>query len=114
MKIKIHTIEDEKVNCPECGSHIKQIGKEVVRQEVEYIPAKLVLKNYVRYIYKCEKCGTEGTEKNNNNKDKSTKFSTFTFICITITCNGSNISKILYGSTIIYTRKNDASSRKIL
>lgn len=58
-----YKIEDENANCPECGSHIKQIGKEVVRQEVEYIPAKLVLKNYVRYIYKCEKCGTEESEK---------------------------------------------------
>ena len=58
-----YKIEDEKANCTECGSHIKQIGKELVRQEVEYIPAKLVLKNYVRYIYKCEKCGTEESEK---------------------------------------------------
>lgn len=54
---------EEKANCPECGSEIKPIGKEVVRQEVEYIPAKLVLKNYVRYIYKCEKCGTEESKK---------------------------------------------------
>lgn len=58
-----YILEDDKLNCPECGSKLKKIGTEVVRQEIEYIPAKLKLVNYVRNIYKCDKCGTEGSEK---------------------------------------------------
>ena len=58
-----YTIEDEKANCPECGAHMQLIGKEILRQEIEYIPAQIKLKNYVRGVYKCEKCGTEGAEK---------------------------------------------------
>lgn len=44
-------------------SELKQIGKEVVRQEIEYVPAKLKLKNYVQYVYKCTMCGTDESEK---------------------------------------------------
>ena len=29
--------------CPKCGGSLKVIGKEIVRTEVEYIPAKLTL-----------------------------------------------------------------------
>lgn len=58
-----YKLEDINANCNICGEHLKQIGKEIVRQEVEYVPAKLVLKNYVRYVYKCEICGTDKSEK---------------------------------------------------
>ena len=58
-----YKLEDINANCNICGEHLKQIEKEVVRQEVEYVPAKLVLKNYVRYVYKCEVCGTDKSEK---------------------------------------------------
>ena len=37
-------------------SELEHIGKEFVRQEIEYIPAKLRLVRYVRNIYKCKKC----------------------------------------------------------
>lgn len=62
-EIREYALEDEQAKCNECGSSLKKIGTEVVRQEIEYIPAKLKLVNYVRNIYKCEKCGTEESEK---------------------------------------------------
>ena len=52
--------EDEK--CPECGSELKEVGKEVVRQEIKYIPAKLKIINYVQYTYKCTICGTKDSD----------------------------------------------------
>lgn len=65
--IEVETIEikleDGQEKCPVCGAELKQIGKEFVRQEIEYVPAKLKLVNYVRNTYKCEKCGTEESEK---------------------------------------------------
>ena len=58
-----YKIAEENANCTECGAHLKVIGRQTVRTEVEYIPAKFIIKNYVRYVYKCEKCGTEDSEK---------------------------------------------------
>ena len=35
---------------------LKPIGKEIVREELEYIPAKLRIVRYVRMTYECSKC----------------------------------------------------------
>lgn len=56
-------LEDDKKICPTCESKLEHIGKEFVRQEIEYIPAKLRLVRYVRNTYKCKKCGTNESEK---------------------------------------------------
>ncbi len=58
-----YIVNTDDAECPVCSSELKQIGKEVVRQEIEYIPAKLVLKSYVQYSYKCTNCGTDESEK---------------------------------------------------
>lgn len=60
---KEYKLEEDQKKCPECGADVEQIGTEIVRQEIEYVPAKLKIVNYVRKIYKCEKCGTNGSEK---------------------------------------------------
>lgn len=46
----------EEAICKICGSELKIIGKKKVRSEMEYIPAKLVMKDYVQYVYKCIEC----------------------------------------------------------
>ena len=61
IEVKEYKInEDEK--CPECGSELKEIAKEVVRQEITYIPAKIILTNYVQYTYKCTECGGKNSD----------------------------------------------------
>ena len=50
--------------CHKCGEELKVIGKEIVRTEVEFIPAKLLVKQVVREKAKCTCCGT----KNSPNK----------------------------------------------
>lgn len=50
-------LNPEEAACRVCGSGLKVIGKKKVRSEMEYIPAKLVLKDYVQYVYKCGECG---------------------------------------------------------
>ena len=57
------TIDDAKLECPKCGGNLKEIGKEFVRDEIQYVPAKLRKVNYVRKVYKCEECGTDESEK---------------------------------------------------
>src|SRR5574344_24571 len=42
-----YVLENDKKVCPTCNSDVKQIGKELVRQEIQYVPAKFKLVNYV-------------------------------------------------------------------
>lgn len=42
--------------CLQCDTELKPIGKETVREELEYIPAKLQIVRYVRMAYECPKC----------------------------------------------------------
>jgi transposase len=51
-------LNPEEAACGICGSELNVIGKKTVRSEMEYIPAKLVVKDYVQYMYKCVECGT--------------------------------------------------------
>lgn len=55
--------EAEDLKCPECGSDMEKIGKEYVRQEIKYIPAKFQIINYYRNVYKCQSCGTDENAK---------------------------------------------------
>ena len=47
---------DEALICPKCHTDLKVLGKEVVREELEYIPAQLRIVKYVRFSYECPKC----------------------------------------------------------
>lgn len=58
-----YILNEEEKECPECGKELKLVSKKVVRQEIEYIPAKLKIKEYVQGIYKCEECGTKNSQK---------------------------------------------------
>ena len=42
--------------CLQCDTALRPIGKETVREELEYIPAKLQIVRYVRMAYECPKC----------------------------------------------------------
>ena len=42
--------------CPRCNTPLKPLGKEIVREELEYIPAKLQIVRYVRMAYECPTC----------------------------------------------------------
>lgn len=50
---------DEK--CSVCGGEMKVVGKRVVRTEVEFRPAKLILKQIVQQIARCTECGEENS-----------------------------------------------------
>ena len=49
-------IPQEEQICPRCGSQMKIIDKKYVREEVELIPAKLVVKKFYSVTYGCKKC----------------------------------------------------------
>lgn len=47
--------------CSVCGGEMKVTGKKVVRTEVEFQPAKLIVKQIIQQVAKCVSCGTEGS-----------------------------------------------------
>lgn len=54
-EILCETAENEQY-CEHCNSKLKPLGREVVREELEYIPAKLQIVRYVRMAYECPRC----------------------------------------------------------
>lgn len=55
--------------CPECGSETEVIGKEFIRDELVYVPARMyVRKHYVETI-RCVSCGIDESRDNENDKD---------------------------------------------
>jgi len=56
VKEVICDLVDSDKFCEQCGTELKVIGKETVREEIEYIPAKLQIIRYVRLAYECPKC----------------------------------------------------------
>lgn len=48
--------------CSICNNELKIIGKKLIRTEVEFIPAKLKVKQIVQQVAKCTKCGTAESE----------------------------------------------------
>lgn len=50
--------------CDICGSELRYIGKEHVRDEIEMIPAQVRVLRYVRYNYACKECEKETGDAN--------------------------------------------------
>jgi len=49
-------IPKDNQHCLQCASDLKPIGKEIVRDELKYIPANLRIVRYVRIAYECPMC----------------------------------------------------------
>ncbi len=63
----IHEAKDKV--CPECGSEMEVIGKEFVRDELVYVPARMfVRKHYVETI-RCTSCGIDESRDNEREED---------------------------------------------
>ncbi|WP_207656036.1 IS66 family transposase zinc-finger binding domain-containing protein, partial [Clostridium luticellarii] len=53
-------LEEDERFCEKCGTPLKSIGKEFIRTEIEFIPAKVRVIDYYRETYECRKCRKEG------------------------------------------------------
>ncbi|WP_165916457.1 IS66 family transposase [Marinisporobacter balticus] len=51
-------IDPKDALCDICNSSLSIIGKKKVRSEIEFIPARVKVTEYVQHIYKCSNCGT--------------------------------------------------------
>lgn len=57
----IYDISEEESYCPHCNSHLDPIGQEVVREQLQFIPAKVRIERTIRKAYGCTKCKHNGT-----------------------------------------------------
>ena len=53
---EIISLPEEERNCPTCGTQMECIGKEFVRHEFRFTPAKGKVVNIYRETYKCPEC----------------------------------------------------------
>ena len=51
--------KSEERNCDKCGSSMEVIGKEFCRDEVVYIPAKMILRKHYIEVLKCPNCASD-------------------------------------------------------
>ena len=63
----IHKAEDKV--CPECGSEMKVIGKEFVRDELVYVPAKMFVRKHYVEKTRCVSCGIDESRDNEREDD---------------------------------------------
>ena len=54
------TLHEDDCICPKCSTKLVPIGRETVREELQYIPAQLNIIRYVRLAYGCSECKKKG------------------------------------------------------
>lgn len=62
-------VHEAEKSCPECGNEMEVIGKEFVRDELVYVPARMfVRKHYVETV-RCTSCGIDESRDNERSDD---------------------------------------------
>ena len=56
------TLPEGAMNCPVCGTELEVIGKEHIRDEIEFIPAEVRVISYYRNTYGCPNCKKNSDE----------------------------------------------------
>ena len=57
------TLPEEERICPRCGHKLNRVGKEFVRNEVQFIPARLKVKKIYRETFECSYTGRKQNGK---------------------------------------------------
>ena len=60
VEVVEHFLPEDKQQCPECGSQLHIMGKEV-HETLKIIPAKAVIVQDIVYVYSCRECEKDGT-----------------------------------------------------
>ncbi len=99
----IHEAEDKV--CPECGSEMEVIGKEFVRDELVYVPARMFVRKHYVETTRCVSCGIDESRDNENTED------TIVYIIWRVGCgvDGYNLFAFIY--RICVKNSNPAKTR---
>ena len=57
---QLHTLPEEERVCAACGAPLSSMGKELIRTEIQFIPAKLRIIDHVRETFECRQCRSQG------------------------------------------------------
>ena len=55
----VHELPEEERICPRCGRTMRECGREVVRSELEHIPASVTKIEHEQVVYDCRECGED-------------------------------------------------------
>jgi len=61
VEVVEHRLPESKRSCPQCGTTMTEIGKDV-RRSLVIVPAQVKIREDWFYTYACQKCKLEGTE----------------------------------------------------
>lgn len=56
------TLHEDDTHCEWCNTELRSIGREYVREEVEFIPAQLKVNKIYRHAYECPTCKADGAD----------------------------------------------------
>ncbi len=73
VEVVEHRLPEEDLVCPECGSTMTEIGKDV-RRRLKLVPARAVVVEDWYYTYACRKCEKENTETTVAKADREPNF----------------------------------------
>ena len=63
----VHEAADK--TCDKCGAEMTVIGKEKIRDELVYVPARMFLRRHIAEVAKCTACGTDEARDNEYSDD---------------------------------------------
>jgi transposase len=63
VRQEIHELPKEGRICPKCGKPMRECGREVVRSELEHIPASVTKVEHVQVVYDCLSCDEDPKAK---------------------------------------------------
>ena len=93
----LHKVEDKA--CPECGAQMETIGKEFVRDELVYVPARLFVRKHYAEVVKCPSCGEDEAQDPNYSDVPASVFKKATIPAPMIPhsfCSPELLARILY------------------
>jgi len=56
---KLYTLAEDEWICKRCGAELVSMGKELIRTEVQFIPAQIKIIDHVRESFECRPCRKE-------------------------------------------------------
>lgn len=59
----VYTVPEEERECDRCSAEMQTVGKEFIRDELVFVPAKLFVRKHYAEVLKCSECG------NNESRD---------------------------------------------
>lgn len=55
-QVVVDSLTEEEKTCPVCGAKMAPVGTEVIRREVEFVPARYEVTEYIATTYECPRC----------------------------------------------------------